>query len=212
MFVLQGNSPTEWGDSCFYDFDNTIDHEITPDVYFCKVVLDLNLNKHDIEKLGKELDWNNYVMQTANEFVDKWDYYQKNGIKETLYIYPSIGNREVLPPKMIAIIGFDYKSDDGIKRFEKTFAVSPLNNNRICNNDIENHRCFNEEIDPYSFEEPLQMSRDKQNAEYTGGGSGTSVFDISGFSVITIITGILFGIGSFFGLMIYWNKKKIKTR
>lgn len=213
LFVLQGNSPTEWGDSCFSDFDNTIDHEITPDVYFCKVILDLNLNKHDIEKLGKELDWNNYVMQTANEFVDKWDYYQENGIKETLYIYPSIDTKEVLPPKMMAIIGFDYKSDDGIKRFEKTFSVSPLNKNRICNDDIENHRCFNEEIDPYSFDESLQIASDKVFIieESNAPGSGTPIFDMSGFQTIPIIIGILIGIGSFLGLMIFWGKKKIQN-
>ena len=25
LFVLQGNNPVEWGDSCFNDFDNTVD-------------------------------------------------------------------------------------------------------------------------------------------------------------------------------------------
>jgi hypothetical protein len=208
LFVLQGNNPTEWSDSCFYDFDNTIYHEITPDVYFCKVILELNLNRDDIEKLGKELNWNNYAKLTVDDFIDKWKFYQDYGVKETLEINTFVSGTDILPPIMKSEISFNYKSSEKIKKFNKSFTISPLYKNRICNDDIENHRCFNEEIDPYSFDESLQMAYDKIG-ENPASGSGTPIFDLSEFQVISIIIGILIGIGSFLGLMIFWKLKKV---
>lgn len=212
LFILQGNNPIEWADSCFYDFNDTMISENTRDVYFCKALSDLNLSYSDVVKLGKELDWDNYLIQTANEFVGKWEYYQKIGIKDTLYIYPSISNREVVPPEMTAVIGFDYKLDNKIKRFEKTFIVSPLNHNRICNDDVENYRCIVEQ-NPYFFDESLRMAKDKVFIieESNAAGSGTSNISIYNFQTEIIIVGILIGVGSFLGLMIFWSKKKIKN-
>jgi len=67
---------------------------------------------------------------------------------------------------------------------------------------------FNEDLEPSSIEEKLQIARDTVNAEYSGGGSGTPILDVSGFHAISIILGVVIGVGSFFGLMIYWRKRK----
>jgi len=158
LFVLQGNNPVEWGDSCFNDFDNTVDNGFGSDAYFCKVVLDLNLNKHDIEKLGRNLDWYNYANQTANDFLDKWQFYQEHGIKETLSVHTVRSLRESLPPYMSTDISFAYTSGNDIKKFSKTFVISPLYKNRICNDDVENYRCIIEQ-NPYSFDESLKMAK-----------------------------------------------------
>lgn len=61
--------------------------------------------------------------------------------------------------------------------------------------------------DPYLDDESLRLAANKIG-EYTGGGSGTPIFDISGFQLIPISIGILVGIGSFLGVMIFWRKRK----
>ncbi|TAK27156.1 MAG: hypothetical protein EPO37_00955 [Nitrosarchaeum sp.] len=67
---------------------------------------------------------------------------------------------------------------------------------------------FDEDTESSSIEETLRIASGTVNAEWSGGGSGTPIFDVSGFHAISIITGILIAIGSFLGLMIYWRKRK----
>lgn len=133
LFVLQGNTPTEWIDSCS-DFDVklddfTVENQYDPtqqssrDIVFCKVILDLNLDEHDVEKLGRNLDWSNYANQTSIEYMNNWVFYQKYGIKDTLEIKSSVSERDSLPPPMSVKISFDFNGDETILKFDKKFDI-----------------------------------------------------------------------------------------
>ena len=68
---------------------------------------------------------------------------------------------------------------------------------------------FNEDADPGSIEEKLQIARKSVIPEYDkAGSSGPPILDASAYLVTPIIIGMLIGIGSFLGLMIYWRKRK----
>ncbi len=128
LFVLQGDSPSEWLESCNTDF---IDYpeklsERNPDIMFCRFAKDLHLNANDVEKLGIEFNWFNYTMQTSKEFVNNWEFYQDNAIKDTLLIWPSISTRDSLPPGMRVQISFNYTGGEGTKTFDERFSISPL--------------------------------------------------------------------------------------
>ena len=72
LFVLQGDKSNQWIDSCYADFNGYEEKlsEINPDIFFCRAVIDLNLNENDIDKLGYDLNWLNYTIHTAKEFVN----------------------------------------------------------------------------------------------------------------------------------------------
>ena len=126
LFVLQGDTPSEWLESCNTDFINYVMNlsERNPDIIFCKHVKTLDLNVDDIDKLGKEFDWFNYTMQTSQDFVDDWDFYQNNAIKDTLLIYPSVSMRDSLPPGTRVQISFNYTDESEIKMFDESFRMN----------------------------------------------------------------------------------------
>lgn len=147
--MLQGAGPSGWIDSCYTDFDYDLDRNanydfenpMPPDVNFCRTVHTLNLTISDVEKLGKELNWFNYTMQTALELVDNSQFYEKYGIENTLMIYPSLGMRDVLPPSMATQISFDYKYGGMVMKFDRAFSISPLYTIAVCDNDLTYHEC-----------------------------------------------------------------------
>ena len=128
LFALQGSSASEWIDSCnsqFLEYEEQL-QEINPDVHFCRAVLDLDLEKDDVEKLGKDLNWFNYLMMTSQEYVDNLEIFQKYGIKDTLLIYPSLGTRDSLPPSMESQISFNYTDGKTTKKFDQRFSIHPF--------------------------------------------------------------------------------------
>lgn len=63
------------------------------------------------------------------------------------------------------------------------------------------------EIDPYEFDESLKIASEKVMVveESMGFGSGTAIFDESGFSFTVIILGIIIGLMAF--LLLMWKLK-----
>ena len=62
----------------------------------------------------------------------------------------------------------------------------------------------------YDNSEEMKMASEKVyfSEESMGFGSGTAIFDKSGFHLSTMIIAILIGVGSFFGLMMFWSRKR----
>ncbi len=62
----------------------------------------------------------------------------------------------------------------------------------------------------YEDSEEMSMASDKVffSEESIGFGSGTAIFDKSEFHPNTMIIAMLIGAGSFFGLMVFWKKRK----
>jgi len=143
LFVLQGETTTEWVDSCNNDFVNyeIKFREINHDIYFCTVVNDLRLDEQDLEKLGRDINWYNYTVHTTNEFIDKWDFYQDNAIYDTLQVDTYVSGRESLPPPMSVQISFDYNDESEIKKFNESFGVNPLYENKL-KQTSDNHNIF----------------------------------------------------------------------
>jgi len=149
LFVLQGDSSSEWIDSCNTNFTDYIPplSENNPDVHFCNVVISLNLSEKDVERLGKELDWLRYVMGTSQDFIDDWIFFQENAHKDTLLIWPSISTRDSLPPAMKVTISFNYTENGEIKYFEEPFSINPIYPIPLCNDAIKNYECNFDDID-----------------------------------------------------------------
>jgi hypothetical protein len=88
---------------------------------------------------------------------------------------------------------------------------SSINFSRIFNEPEPQHTDqLNSTTNIYDGSEEMRMASDKMllSEESMGFGSGTSIFDESGFHLSTMIVAILIGIGSFFGLMVFWRKRK----
>lgn len=68
---------------------------------------------------------------------------------------------------------------------------------------------FGPAIDVYDESEEMRMASEKVYTveESMGGGSGTAIFDEYSFQPVAIILGVALGLGSFFGLMIFWRRK-----
>jgi len=137
LFVIQGDTSGEWMQSCYDEFDPNMDYflplrgfdpsnQTHVDSVFCRTVLDLYLDQYDLEKLGRNLDWSNYVIQTTTEFLDNYDFYREYGIKDTLEIKPIIGLRDLNPRDMKVVISFDYLDGISIYYYEEIFGVHPL--------------------------------------------------------------------------------------
>ncbi|MCV0413213.1 hypothetical protein [Nitrosarchaeum sp.] len=117
-------TPAELLEICDTMWSPRYDGSPTSGNVFCGVVYDLDLNEDDIRKLGIHLDWENYVMESAKDFIDDWGFYQDHAIPDTLLIYPSISMRDSLPPDMKVQISFDYVVDESeIKRFDESMNV-----------------------------------------------------------------------------------------
>ena len=130
LFTLSATTPTDILDSCYTDYDQSIEYltQMNPDIYFCDTVILLNLNENDIEKLGKELNWHNYLMISSQEFVEELELYQKYGIEDTLFIYPSLGTRDILPPQMESQISFSYLINGTEYEYDERISINPVNN------------------------------------------------------------------------------------
>lgn len=143
LFIIQGHTPDDWLQSCKTDFIG-IEEKISErnsDILFCKYVNELNLSVDDIKKLGKEFDWSNYAIETSKDFLNDWDFYQKNGDKETLVIWPSISTRDSLPPAMKVTISFNSTENKIQKYHEEEFSINPLcdppiSQDGICNQKV----------------------------------------------------------------------------
>ena len=68
---------------------------------------------------------------------------------------------------------------------------------------------FGPAIDVYDESEEMRMASEKVYTveESMGGGSGTAIFDEYSFQPLTIIFGVVLGLGSFIALMIFWRRK-----
>ena len=147
LLVLQGDSPEEWLESCRTDFpawDPERDWE-NPDAIFCGIVDELDLSVTDVERLGRDMNWSNYVMLTTDGFIDGWKFYQEHADKETLTILPVVSLRESLPPSMRATISFNYTENGQDKYFEKGFKVNPLLLHPVCNDEVEGYPCIDKD-------------------------------------------------------------------
>ena len=88
---------------------------------------------------------------------------------------------------------------------------SSVNFSRIINESAPQHT---DQLDVatnvYDDSEEMRIASEKVffSEESMGFGSGTSMFDESGFHPSTMIIAILIGMGSFFGLMVFWRKRK----
>ena len=91
----------------------------------------MDLTEDDVRNLGIHLDWNNYAMESAKEFVDDWGFYQDHAIPDTLLISPSISMRDSLPPSMKVQISFDYDGESEIKRFDESMNIYIKYNSEI---------------------------------------------------------------------------------
>lgn len=200
LFVLQGDNPSEWLQSCDTDFANYVQEisETNPDVYFCNVVRDLRLTESDVDKLGKELNWFNYTMQSSKEFVDNWDFYQDYAINDTLLIYPSIGTRDILPPAMKVQISFNYQDGDTISSFDESFKILPEFNPPICQDDSEIFKCNEKPL--YGLDCPIthKFSQETQNCE---------IWWDSAY-VVTLLLALFASIGMITTIIIIKHKKK----
>lgn len=116
-------TPDELLEICHTLWSPRYDGSATPGNIFCRAVFDLDLNEDDVEKLGIYLDWNNYAMESAKEFVDDWGFYQDHAIPDTLQIHPSVSMRDSLPPAMKVQISFDYVDESEIKTFDESLRI-----------------------------------------------------------------------------------------
>lgn len=116
-------TPDELLEICHTLWSPSYDGSATPGNIFCRVVYDLDLNEDDVRKLGIYLDWNNYAMESAKEFVDDWGFYQDHAIPDTLQIYPSISMGDSLPPAMKVQISFDWIDESETKRFDESMNI-----------------------------------------------------------------------------------------
>ena len=157
LFVLQGDKSNQWIDSCYADFNGYEEKlsEINPDIFFCRAVIDLNLNENDIDKLGYDLNWLNYTIHTVKEFVNNWDLYDDYAIKDTLLIYPSISTRDSLPPGIKVQISFDYQKGDSISTFDESFKISPEFNPPVCQKGSEIFKCISKNPESYESDKEI---------------------------------------------------------
>lgn len=156
LFVLQGDSTEEWLESCRTDFPAYAEmiSEANPDVFFCKYVNILDLSAVDVERLGREMNWLNYAMQTVDDFISDWEFYQEHAYEETLMAYPRISMRDSLPPSMRVTISFNYTENGQDKYFEKPFKVNPLNLHPVCNDEVEGYPCIPKEDNLLQNDDP----------------------------------------------------------
>lgn len=149
LIVIQGDTSEEWIQSCNDQFNSEIDF-FTPinkydpnnqehkDYIFCRIIDELELNEHQVELLGRDIDWYNYANQTAYEFVDGSDFYQK---VDNVTIEPVVSGRDSLPPPMSVVISYDEIYRDLEKsKFYKIYNVNPRCNpevyDTVCHTDV----------------------------------------------------------------------------
>ncbi len=116
-------TPAELLEICDALWNPRYDGSPTPGNIFCNAVYDLDLNENDVAKLGIHLDWENYAMQSSEDFVDNWGFYQDHAVPDTLLIHPSISMRDSLPPAMEVQISFDYADESQIKSFDESLKI-----------------------------------------------------------------------------------------
>jgi len=153
FFVIQGDTPGEWLQSCHDQFDPHSDY-IPSDTFvdpndqefkdwlYCRFTTTLELDKHDLEKLRRDFNWYNYVNQTAHEFVNDSQFYQSDGISN-IVIEPEVSGRESLPPPMSVVISYvQTHTGLGISKYYKIYNVNPRCNpevfDTVCNADMPN--------------------------------------------------------------------------
>jgi hypothetical protein len=81
------------------------------------------------------------------------------------------------------------------------FAKSIIQNQEY--HDQKSIQVYSSISDPYSNDEPLQLASRK-----VPGGLGISFFNEPSFEISIIIIGIIIGVGSCVGLLLYWGKRK----
>ncbi|MCV0391996.1 MAG: hypothetical protein K5790_01740 [Nitrosopumilus sp.] len=116
-------TPDELLEICHTLWSPRYDGSATLGNIFCRAVYDLDLNENDVRKLGIHLDWENYAMESAKEFVDDWGFYQDHAIPNTLQIHPSISMSDSLPPIMKVQISFDWIDGSEIKIFDESLRI-----------------------------------------------------------------------------------------
>ena len=149
LFVIQGDTSEEWMQSCDDQFNREIDF-FTPinnydpnnqehkDYIFCRIIIELELNVHQVELVGRDIDWHNYTNQTAFEYVDNSDFYQK---VDNVTIQPVVSGRDSLPPPMSIVISYNKTNTDlGISKYYKIYNVNPRCNpevyDTVCHTDV----------------------------------------------------------------------------
>ena len=115
-------TPEELLEICDTLWSTRYDGDMTLGNVFCNANHSLNFTENDVDKLGIELDWDNYAMQTTLEFIERWGLYQNESVKETLEIKPLVSMRG-LPPAMYVQISFDYFDGPGYEKFDETFKI-----------------------------------------------------------------------------------------
>ena len=135
-FIVHGDKPHEWIRDC-WTFDYTVDfftdenpYQYTStqhrDYVMCKTAIDLNLYTTDLEKLGKNLDWNNYAEEITSEYLNNWNFGDYNAFPETLHYQTFVDSLDSLPPKMHATVTFEYSKDGNLKTFDGRYTINPL--------------------------------------------------------------------------------------
>ncbi len=124
-------TPAELLEICDTLWSPRYDGSATPGNIFCRAVFDLDLNEDDVRKLGIHLDWENYAIQSSQDFIDDWGFYEDHAIPDTLLIHPSISMRNSLPPAMKVQISFDWIDENEIKRFDESMNIYMKHNREI---------------------------------------------------------------------------------
>lgn len=136
-----GMSSVNMIQTCSDSFNPNADYSsLTPEMQFCLAVRDLHLTESDVDKLGPELNWLNYTLQTSKELVANFDLFKKYGIRETLLIDPLVGTRDSFPPAMRAQISFDYVVDNKKMTFDRPVFIG-IHEAHICQKEAKDYRC-----------------------------------------------------------------------
>ncbi|MCH9657866.1 hypothetical protein K0U27_04070 [archaeon] len=135
-FIVEGDKPYDWLRSCWtFDYVQDFFTDENPyqytslqhrDYVMCKTAIDLNLYETDLEKLGKNLDWNNYAEEITSEYLNNWSFGEYDAFPETLHYQIFVDSRDSFPPKMHAKVTFGYSEDGKLKTFDSRFVINPL--------------------------------------------------------------------------------------
>ena len=160
-FIVTGDKPHEWIRDC-WTFDYSIDfftdensYQYTSpqhrDYVMCKTAIDLNLYTTDLEKLGKNLDWNNYAEEITSEYLNNWNFGDYNAFPETLEYRTFVDSRDTIPPKMHATVTFQYSENGNLNIFDGRFEINPLYSPALF---LE---WTNDSVENYSLDVPFEI-------------------------------------------------------
>jgi hypothetical protein len=128
-----------------------------------------------------------------------------------------IGGRGMVKNEKCEIIG-KYDIQTGIPIVENKSQCDLLdgtwyNDKKLCDSKyapVEYRFQFGPAHNVYDDSEEMKMASEKVffSEESMGFGGGTSMLNGSDFQLSTVIIAIVIGTGSFFGLMVFWRKRK----